>query len=166
MGGGNYSEFAATSLGMLRHVGSELPVELWMKNNIEAQSEWCNELAREGVACRLLSDYMDVSNLGGYQLKPAAMLLSSFQDILYLDADSNAIRNPDTLFDCKEFQDTGAILWPDFWKSTESPLTAYIIGASNDMVTPFVSSIQTVESGQMLWDKRRHWKVRHSLVRP
>ena len=110
VGGGNYSEFAATSLGMLRHVGSELPVELWMKNDIEAQPEWCGELAAEGIACRLLSDYMDVSKLSGYQLRPAAMLLSSFQEILYLDADSNVIRNPDTLSDTKTFQERGAVL--------------------------------------------------------
>lgn len=37
VGGGNYSEFAATSSGMLRQAGSELPVELWMKNESEAQ---------------------------------------------------------------------------------------------------------------------------------
>ncbi|KAA6412148.1 MAG: hypothetical protein FRX48_04299 [Lasallia pustulata] len=67
-----------------------------MKNDIEAQPEWCGELAGQGIACRLLSDYMDVSKLSGYLLKPAAMLLSSFREILYLDADSNAIRNPDT----------------------------------------------------------------------
>lgn len=164
VGGGNYSEFAATSLRMLRHAGSELPVELWMKNDMEAQPEWCSELAQEGVACRLLSDYMDVSCLVGYQLKPAAMLLSTFQDILYLDADNSAIRNPDTLFDTEEYQETGAILWPDFWRSTESPMTGYIIGASNDMVTPDLSTIQTVESGQMLWNKRRHWKVRNPPV--
>lgn len=102
---------------------------------------------------------MDDSSLGGYQLKPAAMPLSSFQEILSLDADNNAIRNPDALFDTVKYQETGAILWPDFWRSTESPMAGYIVGASNDMVTADVSAIHTVESGQMLWDKRRHWKV-------
>ena len=127
-----------------------------MKNDIEAQPEWCGELAGQGIACRLLNDYMDVSKLSGYLLKPAAMLLSSFREILYLDADSNAIRNPDTHKNVpRERSDTLARLL----EKHRVPMTGYITGARKYMVAPRASKMQTVESGQILGDKRRRWKL-------
>ena len=53
------AEFAATSLGMLRVVGSRLPVELWMLDQPTAKKGWCKELMHQGVACRYLENYVD-----------------------------------------------------------------------------------------------------------
>lgn len=157
--GGVYSEYGTTSLGMLRHVKSTLPVEAWMKDSSEETIGLCENFAREGVACRLLSDYVDVSGFTeGFQFKIASIFVSSFQDVLFLDADNIPVRDPEAIFDSREFQEAGAVLWPDFWKSTESPMTGYITGAS-DKVAQAPSELQTVEAGQMLWDKKRHWKV-------
>ncbi|SLM38560.1 Nucleotide-diphospho-sugar transferases [Lasallia pustulata] len=157
--GGVYSEYGTTSLGMLRHVGSTLPVEAWMKDSSEETVGLCENLAREGIACRLLSDYVDVSGFTeGFQFKIASIFLSSFREVLFLDADNIPVRDPEVIFDSREYQEAGAILWPDFWKSTESPMTGYITGAS-DEVAQAPSDMKTVEAGQMLWDKKRHWKT-------
>ncbi|KAL8719131.1 MAG: hypothetical protein Q9225_003820 [Loekoesia sp. 1 TL-2023] len=159
LAGGRYTGFATTGLGMLREIGSKLPVEVWVKDQSEEREEWCTELAKEGVACRRLSDYMDTELLEhGYQLKISAILFSSFEQILFLDADNVPVRNPDGIFSSKTFTDTGIVLWPDYWKHTGAPMLPYIVGLS-DGPSEVLREDQTAESGQLVWDKRRHWKA-------
>ena len=159
LAGGRYSEFAATALGMLREVGSKLPVEVWMKDKTEEKEGWCAELEKEGMVCRRLGDHMDMSALPmPYQWKAFVMLFSSFQEFLFLDADSIPIKNPDFLFDSKVYRDTGAILWPDYWKHSGSPWLPYVMGIS-DRASDMLQEEKSVESGQIVWDKHWHWKV-------
>lgn len=162
LAGGKYSEIAATTLGMTRLLGSRLPVEIWMIDRVEAQEGWCDEMAAQGgMVCRFVSDYLqDMSAFSHhYQLKIAAIMFSSFAEVLYLDADSMPVVNTDPVFDSPAYVDTGAVLWPDYWKATESPYTPYITGQNGTKATS-VPDIQTVDSGQMLWNKQKHWKVR------
>ncbi|KAL8872358.1 MAG: hypothetical protein Q9174_002000 [Haloplaca sp. 1 TL-2023] len=159
LAGGKYTAFATTGLGMLREVGSELPVEVWVKDGTEENDEWCKELAKEGMACRRLSDYMDTELLvHGYQLKICSILFSSFERILFLDADNVPVRKPDSIFTSKSFTDTGVVMWPDYWKHTGSPLLPYIVGLSQES-SEMLREDQTAESGQLVWDKKRHWKA-------
>ncbi|KAL8810546.1 MAG: hypothetical protein Q9200_002492 [Gallowayella weberi] len=159
LGGGRYTGFATTGLGMLREVGSKLPVELWVKDEKEENKEWCKELANEGIACRRLSDYMDTAMLEhGYQLKISTIFFSSFEQVLFLDADNVPVKSPDGIFKSRSFTDTGVIMWPDYWKHSGAPLLPYIIGLS-DGSSEMLREDQTVESGQLMWDKKRHWKA-------
>ncbi|KAL9601776.1 MAG: hypothetical protein Q9219_002266 [cf. Caloplaca sp. 3 TL-2023] len=159
LAGGRYTGFATTGLGMLREIGSKLPVEVWVKDQTEEHEEWCSELANEGVVCRRLSNYMDTELLEhGYQLKISAILFSSFEQILFLDADNVPVSNPDVIFTSKAFTDTGVVLWPDYWKHTGAPYLPYIVGLS-DGPSEVLREDQTAESGQLVWDKKRHWKV-------
>ncbi|KAL9030436.1 MAG: hypothetical protein Q9196_001441 [Gyalolechia fulgens] len=158
LAGGRYTAFATIGLGMLREIGSKLPVEVWVKDQDEEQAEWCAELAQEGVVCRRLSNYMDTKLLEhGYQLKISAIFFSSFEQILFLDADNVPVRNPDSIFTSKTFTDTGVVMWPDYWKHTGAPILPYIVGLS-DGPSEMLREDQTAESGQLVWDKRRHWK--------
>lgn len=159
LAGGKWSEYAATGLGVLREIGSTLPVEVWMKDKNDVKEGWCEGLEKEGMACRLLSDYMDVSELKhGYQFKVFAMLFSSFEEFLFLDADNIVVTNPDVIFDSDAFSKDGAVLWPDYWKNPASPWLPYITGASDKAAETWDEEL-TVESGQMLWSKHRHWRV-------
>lgn len=160
LAGGKYSEIAATTLGMIRLLGSRLPVEVWMIDRIEEKDGWCDELARQGMVCRFVSDYLhDMSQFSHhYQLKIPAIMCSSFADVLYLDSDSIPVVNSDRIFDAPAYANSGAVLWPDYWTSTESPYTAYITGRSLEKDTT-VPDFQTVDSGQMLWNKEKQWKV-------
>ena len=159
LAGGRYNGFAATGLRMIRETGSNLPVEVWMKDKPEEKKGWCRELAREGMVCRRLSDYIDVEFLkNGYQFKILTMLFSSFEQILFLDADNVPVRNPDSVFESKSFTDTGVVLWPDYWKHSGTPLLPFVVGLA-DEASELLRPEQTVESGQIVWDKKRHWKV-------
>lgn len=159
LAGGRYNGYAATGLGMIRETGSSLPVEVWMKDKTEEKKGWCKELAKEGMVCRRLSDYIDVKFLEhGYQFKILTMLFSSFEQMLFLDADNVPVRNPDLVFESKSFVDTGAVLWPDYWKHTGTPILPYVVGLT-EQESEMLRPEQTVESGQIVWDKKRHWKV-------
>lgn len=159
LAGGRYTAFATTGLGMLREMGSNLPVEVWVKDETEENEGWCQELAMEGMTCRRLSDYMETELLeNGYQLKICTILFSSFEQILFLDADNVPVRKPDGIFKSKSFTDTGVVMWPDYWKHTGAPLLPYIVGLS-DGASEMLRDDQTAETGQLMWDKKRHWKV-------
>ena len=159
LAGGKYSSFAATGMGMLREVGSALPVEVWMKDEHEEKAGWCKDIEQDGMVCRRLSDYMDVASLQhGYQLKINSILFSSFEQVLFLDADNVPVKNPDPVFEAKTFKDTGIVLWPDYWKHTGSPLLPYEVGLAEE-ASEMLRQDQTAESGQLVWDKKRHWKV-------
>ena len=160
LAGGRFSPFATTGMGMLREIGSSLPVEIWMKDKEEEKAGWCKDIIQDGMVCRRLSDYMDTSVLqSGYQLKINSMLFSSFEEILFLDADNVPIRKPDPIFEARTYTDTGVILWPDYWKHSGAPFLPFEVGLSDD-ASEILRQDQTVESGQLVWNKKRHWRVR------
>jgi len=159
LAGGRYSSFATTGLGMLREIGSKLPIEVWVKDHTEEKEGSCDEIKKEGMACRRISDYMDVSsNKHGYQLKISSILFSSFEEVLFLDADNVPVRNPDGIFEAKSYTDTGVVLWQDYWKHSGSPWLPYVVGISVG-ASEALRDDDTVESGQLVWNKKRHWKV-------
>ena len=68
--------------------------------------------------------------------------------VLFLDSDNVAVADPTPLFQAPAFQNTGALLWPDYWASTAAPDLAAILGLD-------ALPRGTHESGQMLFSKRR-----------
>lgn len=50
-----------------------------------------------------------------FQIKAAAIINSSFKEVLYLDSDNLSATDPTFLFDTPEYKSTGALFWPDFW---------------------------------------------------
>ena len=47
-----------------------------------------------------------------YQIKAFAILLSSFKEVLYIDADNFPVVDPSVLFDLPLYQQHGALFWP------------------------------------------------------
>ena len=155
------AEFAATSLGMLRFLGSQLPVELWMLDRLTAKRGWCEELVYQGIACRYLEDYVDDPKkvfADENQQVGAAILFSSFEEILYLDGNTIPVAKPDDIFESNEYKTTGCALWFDFWRSTESPWAGFITGTSQQK-SKVQSDHQAVDGAQMLWNKRLQWQA-------
>jgi Mannosyltransferase putative len=93
-----------------------------------------------------------VETLGGWQLKTYALMHSDFREILLLDADNMPAKDPTFLFDGREFADTGAVFWPDIVRLRASNPIWAISGLP-------VDSGATFETGQLLIDKVRHWRV-------
>lgn len=51
--------------------------------------------------------------LAGWAVKPFAILLSSFREVIFIDADSLFFKNPEVLFADPEYQETGALFFHD-----------------------------------------------------
>ncbi|CAH0478671.1 unnamed protein product [Peronospora belbahrii] len=127
---------AYVSVRLLRTLGCTLPIEVWYKPS---------EMSVEHPLLQL-------------------MVTDAFDNVLLLDADNFAVRDPKYLFDTQEFLETGAIFWPDFWKpgntifniNKESYLWEFI---GLDYINAFEQ-----ESGQVLINRRMHYKALNLLM--
>ncbi|GBF98544.1 pantothenate synthetase [Raphidocelis subcapitata] len=88
-----------------------------------------------------------------FALKAAAVVLSRFEQVIFLDADNVPLRDPAPLLDAPEFNATGALLWQDLWDNTVAPQAEEMLGVPRARWFP-----GSFESGQMALDKRRHWR--------
>jgi alpha 1,2-mannosyltransferase len=161
--GGALLPVLIVSLKMLRRTGNSLPVEVFLADDSEYEAKLCEVvLPSLNAKCLLLEDPLfnalppqyesEPLRLTKYQTKPFAILFSSFEEVLFLDADNFPVTDPTSLFDSKPFQKTGLITWPDYWCVTQSPLYYQIAGVDPTPVTKRSST----ESGQIMYDKTRH----------
>ncbi|KAH6623575.1 mannosyltransferase putative-domain-containing protein [Chaetomium tenue] len=146
---------------MARRAGSRLPIEIIL----DSSSPWvdlvCSEtMPRLNATCVSLPEKwtgidLPEGKLMRFQWKYLSIIASTFQNVLFLDADCLLVRNPDPIFDLgsEPFTSTGFITWPDFWASTTAPRFYRIAG---DLEIPSVTSRATSESGMMVYDKSRH----------
>ncbi|KAI9682921.1 MAG: hypothetical protein M1829_006357 [Trizodia sp. TS-e1964] len=158
--GGPYIPILVVSLRMLRLTGSTLPVEVFLANRTEYEPESCEVIMPAlNAKCVILSEILEAVPepvmIESYQFKIFAMIFSSFQNILFLDADNLAVASPDELFYTEPFLSHGMVTWPDFWASSVSPLF-YKITAQP---TPLLKASASTESGQVLVSKKSHFKV-------
>ncbi len=149
-GGLRYMLSAWVGVAMLRRTGCTLPVEMWFPLLEYPTPPVVAALRAQGVVCRAFA----VPDLDqeGFSLKVAAILLSSFEEVLFLDADNFAVRDPAVLFDSPEYRQYGTVLWRDYWDANVAPELHEILGLRRRDMPP-----HSFEAGQMLIDKRRHW---------
>jgi FkbM family methyltransferase len=153
-GGVSYFTNAWVCINMLRHHGCNLPVELWHLGRSELDHEMERLVAPLGVRCVNAREVMNqhpMRNPLGWELKSYALLQSRFEEILLLDADNVAVRNPEFLFATKEYRETGAIFWPDYRRLGRRRPIWRLCGISHRDEPEF-------ESGQMVVNKRLCWE--------
>ena len=125
LGGGKYNQLVLLSIKILRENGSRLPVEVIIPYKNDYDIQFCDRvLPTLNGKCKLMTDYLPqtfVDKISGFQLKNIALLISSFERILYLDADNIPIRNPDVLFTNAPFTTKHLVVWPDLWRRSTSP---------------------------------------------
>ncbi|KAJ3103082.1 hypothetical protein HDU96_009406 [Phlyctochytrium bullatum] len=150
------------TLASLRRVGCYLPVEVWMFRD-EASSASVAEIetmsmANQTVVVRFGDDERlfapvtkEKGDLEGYHLKFAAALNSGFEEILMMDSDVMALKNPEELFETEGYKETGTLFWPDYWKtSAKNPAWEWTDTPCRDEWEQ--------ESGMLLLHKRRTWR--------
>lgn len=155
VGGGDYFPPLMVSLRLLRRTGTRLPVEVFLPEE-EYEPELCEHvLPRLGAFCRTFPNFD--GKIKHFQYKVFAMLLSSFSDVLWLDADNFPLRDAAPLFRSGPFRKTGLVTWPDLWQTSVSP-AYYLISPRVAPPTPVWARAST-ESGQVLMSKAKHWKT-------
>ncbi|KAJ5297825.1 hypothetical protein N7508_008074 [Penicillium antarcticum] len=156
--GGFYLPVLVISLRMLRWTGSTLPMEVFLADEDEYEEYICDQvLPSLNARCLVLSRILSVApvNIEKYQYKPFAMLFSSFEEILFLDADAFPLEKPEVLFWAEPFLSRKMVTWPDFWGSSASPLFYKITG----QVAPPMELRQSTESGELLISKKTHTRT-------
>jgi len=152
-GGLNYFPCAWVALRMLRHLGCSLPIELWHLGRDEITSEMVDLVAPFGASCvdaLALRAQLPVRRLGGWELKPYAILSTCFEEVLLLDADNVPIVDPEFLFEVSPYVETGAIFWPDYARFRPDRSVWEVFGVPYRDEPEF-------ESGQVVVNKHRCW---------
>ncbi|CAL5870793.1 uncharacterized protein PFLUO_LOCUS5033 [Penicillium psychrofluorescens] len=152
--GENYLPVFLSSLRMLRRAGSTLPVEVYMKDSSEYEKKICDDvLPKLGARCMVLADVVGSDVIEHYQLKIFAVLFSSFEEIVWMDADCFPLGKPEDLLTSEPFISSGLVTWPDFWRSSASPFYYKI----SRQEAPPMTARQSSETGAFLVSKRTHF---------
>lgn len=154
--GGGERFFASlyVTIRAVRHVGCKLPIQVWyLGRNNEMPPDKQALLKSFGATC-IDADQVRLTHparqLDGWELKVFAALHSSFEELLFLDADCYPVRNPEFLFRLPGYRQRGAIFWPD--SSTPDPRLKWPAYG-----VPDPNRAGSVESGQFLINKKMCW---------
>lgn len=139
VGGSKYSVISLTMLESLRETGSKLPIEVIIPPGDEGDDDYCNTvLPKLGAKCVYISKMLPPEvtkdiEIKRYQNKIIGILLSSFKNVMYVDADCLPLKPLDGVFDAPAYEHNGLILWPDIWKRFTAPAFYQIANISLDL---------------------------------
>ena len=152
-GGTKYFPCAWVALKQLRALGCELPVEIWYLGPFEMDQRMIDILRPLGATCidaQRVSTEHPARRLFGWELNPYSIIHSSFEEVIFLDADNVVVEDPSFLLDCPEYVDKGAIFWPDF-RNLEKHRSIW------DICDVVYRDEAEFETGQIVVHKRRCW---------
>lgn len=113
--GDKHSVYARTTIKVLRNVlKSSLPIEIYYAGEQDLSQEnraWFGQLP--GVKVIDITTKLDQSllHLSGPVIKPFAMLVSQFQEVILLEADAYFLQDPEILFDDGGYQEVGTVFF-------------------------------------------------------
>ncbi|KAI1813840.1 glycosyltransferase family 71 protein [Poronia punctata] len=114
--GDQQAPYLLTTIYTFRKLGCDLPIEVMYLGDDDLGEDQRFELeALPGVTTRDVSQMVDDSGwkLQGWAIKPFAILMSSFREVIFIDADSLFFRDPSKLFDDPGYKETGALFFRD-----------------------------------------------------
>ncbi|KAG1055627.1 hypothetical protein G6F43_002426 [Rhizopus delemar] len=165
--GNDQFKYAATAVQAIREVHqSDIPIEIFYINSYDlSQSkrdyfESFKNLKTVDISTRINNAY---TQFGGWALKPYAMLASSFREVILMDADVYMFQKPESLFEDKGYQRTGALFFLDRtlfdnyedgrrWLKSFLPTYSTYVEQSRWWKT---TSAHEQESGIVVMDKRK-----------
>jgi hypothetical protein len=150
-GGYQYFTNAWILINMLRHRGCRLPIELWHYGEQEMDDKMRRMIHALDVQCLDVTPFCDKPGRSGWALKTAAIARSSFEEVLFLDADNVPVRDPSFLFNIPQYKKSGILFWPgDKLISGKHPfLNIFGLDYKNE---------PEVELGQLVINKRLGWE--------
>ncbi|KAG0052506.1 hypothetical protein BGZ83_002491 [Gryganskiella cystojenkinii] len=165
--GNGQFEFVVTSIQAIRNrLKSTVPIQVFHMGDGDLSRErqdYLRKLAKDievvDVTQILDNEYMQ---LGGWAIKPFAMLASSFEEVMFVDADAYFLQDPVKLFDDPGYKATGALFFYDRtlfagsdakmnWLKSVTPITSSFPPSSR--LYRMVSDHEQ-ESGVVLINKR------------
>lgn len=159
-GGTKFFACVYAQIATLRRVGCNLPIEIWYLGRSEFDENMTTIIeSLDQVKCidavafaETLPKYPRI--LHGWELKPFSILNSSFEEVLFLDADCIPVNNPEYLFDHPSYKETGAIFWPDIPPNDRKEWLPSVVWENCGMA--YRNEVD-FETGQMLINKEKCW---------
>lgn len=154
-GGAKYFTNAWVCVSILRQHGCQLPIQLWYLGPEEVDYHMQYLMSQLDVECvdgYEIREKHPARILNGWELKAFAMLHSPFEEVMLVDADNVAVRNPDFLFDDPHYLNTGAVFWPDYGRLARSRMAWEVFGVEYRDEPEF-------ETGQALVHKEKCWEA-------
>ncbi|KAF9963183.1 hypothetical protein BGZ65_005367 [Modicella reniformis] len=116
--GNGQFEFVVTAIQSIRRrLKSQLPIQVFHMGDDDLspnRQQYLREMASDvevlDVTRVLDNEYM---KLGGWAIKPFAMLASSFEEVMFVDADAYFLQDPVVLYQDPGYQATGALFFYD-----------------------------------------------------
>ncbi len=99
----------------------------------------------------------------GYKLKIYSIFAAPFRELIFLDADSVPLQDPETLFDTDTYLEHGNIFWNDFWDEPVPLWDMLHLGTADPWRTAAVYPLEA-ESGQVVLDRVRYWRALEWLM--
>uniref|UniRef100_H3GWP8 Glycosyltransferase family 71 protein n=1 Tax=Phytophthora ramorum TaxID=164328 RepID=H3GWP8_PHYRM len=150
---------AYATIRVLRDVyRCQLPIEIWFRPDEMKPNDGILQPLRHLASHESNITFQEIHDRFAkrFVAKVHAIYHSSFDRVLFLDADNVPVRDPTFLFESPEFVKTGAIFWPDFWHPGYTIFGIHensLLWEFLDM--PYVDMFEQ-ESGQLVVDRRRH----------
>jgi hypothetical protein len=160
-GGDVYFPCAWICISLLRRHGCTLPIELWYRGRREMTDQAIGLLAELGVSCvdaREVGRRENYGRLDTWEIKAIAIAHSRFEEVLYLDADSAPLRNPEHLFESDAYLRHGALFWPDRYAGRGRGMPWLKRETWAVCGVPFRPEPE-IEAGQLVVDKSRCWSA-------
>ncbi|KAJ3381619.1 hypothetical protein HDU92_005223 [Lobulomyces angularis] len=170
--GDKYATMTFATIKIIREVfKSNLPFELFYFGEsdltIENRAKFS---AMDGVVVKDLKSYINDDELqlsGRYDLKPFALLVSSFKHALLMDSDTVFLQPVENLFNSSSYTNEGAYFfhdrtWPEITlsrmmvKFLKTVLPENIPKLVSDLHLMQLTTFHEMESGVVLMDKSRH----------
>jgi hypothetical protein len=141
-------------INMLRHVGCDLPIQVWCREGEISgyMAKLLKPLDVEIVEGEEVRKEYPVRILHGWELKAFAILRSKFKEVLLLDADNVPVKNPLYLFETPEYFKTGTTFWPDYGRLERHRNAWKMMGLDYVDEPEF-------ETGQILVDRQKCWRA-------
>lgn len=156
IGKGNFSFPVMMVILQLRALGSKLPVEVFMHAADKDDTSLCSQVLPDlNARCIYLDRHFPQTATGELtltkeQLKPFAFFASHFETILFLDADTMPVKNPDHFLNSQPFTSTGLVTWSsDVGRSTH--FSVFNLTESTEQLP----QLET-DGNVMMIDKRKH----------
>ncbi len=165
-GGAKFFHCAWIAASMLRWLGCKLPIQIWYLGRGELDPDMEAAARSNDWACvDARTVVKDARILNGWELKVNAVRNCPWRHVLWLDADSIPVRNPEYLFETPQYKEHGAIFFPDVppgkgmghdgkvYEKEWLPAVCWEnVGLAHRNEVDF-------ESGQFLVDKVKCWKA-------
>ncbi|KAJ1564110.1 hypothetical protein HK405_015804, partial [Cladochytrium tenue] len=157
-GGESMIRHFMVSIEFLRDVGCQLPIQfVHVKGQVSDGT--LNKIRSKNISIVDINDRVKDFDWGSQEwqwgaAKISAIMYSTFEEVLFMDPDNLALRDPTFLFESNRYKKYGAIFWPDFMlrKKDSAMWNLFAIPANQRGKDEL-----EFESGQLVVDKRRVW---------